>query len=437
MKENQLDKLKEGTMIEHYLAWNMRNSKEIHELVEATKEVLKEKQIVFIDSKDSKIGDESEERKESNTSNESEKKQESKENSEKNSIFQEEIPNHEDHQEDETETICGIEADSLENHSNSKMGNRAVNSLWRNSLSDELEVEPKREIRGQSVENSSNTKMRLDGAKAEVEHKSKGQSVKDHGDSVMGLDEAQAIIGSSMGNDTGGNSTQSDFAHEVVDNIGHKIKTERPLLFELGHKEEFQKRLSLVTIFMKLLNTGNKHVVLHFNTEPNAIPSTLQFVFDHHFDNKMETTNFKEFESNKRVLVCSYPTFRGLEYPRITVLIDCDIYFQQHYLVEMLARCTSKLSVVISENSPALTNVIEKWKTEELVNQWKIEISKKKNQTDNSKICWDDELKIIKGTIKSKYYEDLAKKCESSSNIKETTLSIRLHKAREIIDKQR
>ena len=177
--------------------------------------------------------------------------------------------------------------------------------------------------------------------------------------------------------------------------------------------------------------------MLHFNTEPNAIPSTLQFVFDHHFDNKMETTNFKEFESNKRVLVCSYPTFRGLEYPRITVLIDCDIYFQQHYLVEMLARCTSKLSVVISENSPALTNVIEKWKTEELVNQWKIEISKKKNQTDNSKICWDDELKIIKGTIKSKYYEDLAKKCESSSNIKETTLSIRLHKAREIIDKQR
>ena len=279
--------------------------------------------------------------------------------------------------------------------------------------------------------------MRLDGAKAEVEHKSKGQSVKDHGDSVMGLDEAQAIIGSSMGNDTGGNSTQSNFAHEVVDNIGHKIKTERPLLFELGHKEEFQKRLSLVTIFMKLFNTGNKHVVLHFNTEPNAIPSTLQFVFDHHFDNKMETTNFKEFESNKRVLVCSYPTFRGLEYPRITVLIDCHIYFQQHYLVEMLARCTSKLSVVISENSPALTNVIEKWKTEELVNQWKIEISKKKNQTDNSKICWDDELKIIKGTIKSKYYEDLAKKCESSSNIKETTLSIRLHKVREIIDKQR
>ena len=122
MKANQLDKLKEGTMIEHYLAWNMRNSKEIHELVEATKEVLKEKQIVFIDSKDSKIGDESEERKESNTSNESEKKQESKENSEKKSIFQEEIPNHEDHQEDETETICGIEADSLENHSNSKRG---------------------------------------------------------------------------------------------------------------------------------------------------------------------------------------------------------------------------------------------------------------------------------------------------------------------------
>ena len=390
LKKNRFDIL-EDTMKEHHLTSNMRNSTEIHKLVEATKEVLKDKQTVFIHPKDSKIGDES--RKKQENEEVSEEKDISKKQTKKES--QEELEN---------------KRKLVENHSDYKMENRGENkeSSGENSTSDEPETE--------------------------AEHESERQPEKKKGDSVMVLDEAQAILGSSMENDIGGKSTRSNFAHAEVDNIGHKIETEKPLLFELGDEEEFQRGLSLVAIFTKLIKS--KHVVLHFDTKPNAIPSALRFVFDYYFDGKKETTNFKEFETNKKVLVCSYPAFRGLEYPRIAVLIDRDIYFQQHYLVEMLTRCTSQLFVVVLKNSPALTNVLEKWKNEELVNQWKTKISTKKNQTKDIEFSWDDEQRIINGTIRPKYYDNLEKAFKSSSIISETTDSIRVRTAQETINQQ-
>ena len=390
LKKYRFDIL-EDTMKEHHLTSNMRNSTEIHKLVEATKEVLKDKQTVFIHPKDSKIGDES--RKKQENEEVSEEKDISKKQTKKES--QEELEN---------------KRKLVENHSDYKMENRGENkeSSGENSTSDEPETE--------------------------AEHESERQPEKKKGDSVMGLDEAQAILGSSMENDIGGKSTRSNFAHAEVDNIGHKIETEKPLLFELGDEEEFQRGLSLVAIFTKLIKS--KHVVLHFDTKPNAIPSALRFVFDYYFDGKKETTNFKEFETSRKVLVCSYPAFRGLEYPRIAVLIDRDIYFQQHYLVEMLTRCTSQLFVVVLKNSPALTNVLEKWKNEELVNQWKTKISTKKNQTKDIEFSWDDEQRIINGTIRPKYYDNLEKAFKSSSIISETTDSIRVRTAQETINQQ-
>ena len=80
----------------------------------------------------------------------------------------------------------------------------------------------------------------------------------------------------------------------------------------------------------------------------------------------------REFVSSKSILVCSYPTFRGLEHPRITVLIDGEIYSLQHYLMKILARCTSYLSVVVLQNlqnSPALKNITDKWKIKKFVDQ--------------------------------------------------------------------
>ena len=66
----------------------------------------------------------------------------------------------------------------------------------------------------------------------------------------------------------------------------------------------------------------------------------------------------------KSIVVCSYPTFRGLEHPNFTVVIDRDIYYEQHYLVQTLVRCTTDLYIVVLQKISTLKNVTAKWKTQ-------------------------------------------------------------------------
>ena len=215
----------------------------------------------------------------------------------------------------------------------------------------ELEFEPKPEIKGHSVEISKNSRL--------------------------GLDEAHAIIGSPVLNDNDGNTTEISFAYAKVEEIGHKIETGKPVLFELADDEEFQKNLSLAAIFEQV-GISSKYVVLHFHTETSAIPSAVRFALEHvNRITKKVTSSYKEFKlQGESILVCSYPTLRGLEHPIITVLIDRDIYFVQHCLVEMLARCTSQLYVIVLQKSLILEKVTDEWKNKGLVNQWKTKVAK-------------------------------------------------------------
>ena len=194
-KKNRFDLLRKS-MTTHYLTWNMRNSVEIHQLVETTKEVLKGEKIIFTNPKYSKANDQLIKR-ESTISNE----------------------------------FVSIQ------------GNQQ-----------ELEFEPKPEIKGHSVEISKNSRL--------------------------GLDEAHAIIGSPILNDNDGNTTESSFAYAKVEEIGHKIETGKPALYELADDEEFQKNLSLAAIFEQV-GISSKYVVLHFHTETSAIPSATRFALEH------------------------------------------------------------------------------------------------------------------------------------------------------------
>ena len=107
--------------------------------------------------------------------------------------------------------------------------------------------------------------------------------------------------------------------------------------------------------------------------------------------------------SNSSILVCSFPTFRGLEHLEITVIVDRDIYFLQPYLVESLSRCTSKLTIVVLQTSTTLTKITEEWKKNQLVDQWKV-ICSKDTQRRNFDIKKQDDDKIIEVTFKSEYY---------------------------------
>ena len=246
------------------------------------------------------------------------------------------------------------------------------------------------------------------------------------------LDEAQAVLGSVMEIGNRGVSmlsrflkalaeffgyegikTISTFRFAPVDKTGHKISTKKPDFFELGDKSEFQKVLSLVAIFEKREIERSEQVVLHFDTVANQIPEIFLFLFARHFKilEKL-TAKYKDFKAPKKsVLVCGYPAFRGLEHPKITVVIDRDIYFVQHYLVELLARCTSDLCVVVLKNTSTMTKLTTEWKSKQVIQQWEIKISENFSQEEdfNLEFTRGTNTKIINAKFGSEYYKKLEK----------------------------
>ena len=339
-----------NTMATYHLHWNMRNSIEIHELIEATKKVLSGVTTFFVPEDSRKEG---------------------------------------------------IGGNSFTNEFASAQEVKSAHGL---------KTEGKRELKGQSSEKSPNFHMELD--------------------------EAQAFIGSPQVNNTGGNGIVSSFSHAVVTKTGHKINTVKPVLFELADMEEFKKDLSLIVIFKKILKVYNKHVVLHFNTQPNAIPSALRFAVNHYSKMpKKIITEYQEFQKSKEsILVCSYPKFRGLEHPIITILIDRDIYYQQHYLIEMIARCTSEHYVVVLQNSEALRKVTDEWKDNNLVDHCKINITDKSSQRKDVNLDCDFYPKVISAEYKSKYYKKLEKAFKLYTSMNETIAANTEIMAKDVID---
>ena len=273
----------------------------------------------------------------------------------------------------------------------------------------------------------------------ESKHGFKGQPEENSSSFKMGLDEAQAVIGSPVVDVSGGSSPESKFGYALVVRIGHRISASKPVLFELGDTNEFYKYLSLAVIFKKVLASSSKLVVLHFHAETDVIPDALCFVFEHLKIQERITTKYKEFESSAEcILVCSFAAFRGLEYPRIFVLIDRDMYFLQHYLVETFDRCAVELFIVVLKNSPIMARLTTKWKTQELIRQRGLNIYYKVNQRREFEFNIDENQNTINVTLKFGYYKELEEAFKQLRNSKDETISPIIEGvAKEIIDQNR
>ena len=240
---------------------------------------------------------------------------------------------------------------------------------------------------------------------------------------AFGLDEAQAVSRSATGAGDKGIKTISKFIFAAADKTGHKIRSKKPAFFEVGDKSDFNKVLSLIAIFEHREIYKEEHVVLHFDTTTNGIPNIFLFPLIHHFDIKEKLTS--EYQAlnptKKSVLVCSYRTLRGLEHPKITVVIDQDIYYVQHYLVEALARCSTDLWVVVLKNSPTLADVTAIWKAKQAVKQWKIKISRDASLEENVELesMSNENSDIITAKFKLEYYKKLKKEYAASVNTDE------------------
>ena len=87
------------------------------------------------------------------------------------------------------------------------------------------------------------------------------------------------------------------------------------------------------------------------------------------------------------------------------------MYNMQHYLVEVMSRCTNKLSIVVLQRSDALSKIIQHWGCEsmekQLIDHWKVQESTGRNKKDDYDV--DENLKLIKINCSSKKHEEMRK----------------------------
>lgn len=133
-----------------------------------------------------------------------------------------------------------------------------------------------------------------------------------------------------------------------------------------------------------------KHVILHFDVEKD-IPSIFYMAFKMIGILEKVTNKYVEFKKEicRKIFIGGFRTFRGLEYPRVLVVVDGNMRALEQYLPECLNRCTTFLYIIVlNENTQmlkkahneqiTLQNVITAWKkqskSDRLISSWRVHI---------------------------------------------------------------
>ena len=211
----------------------------------------------------------------------------------------------------------------------------------------------------------------------------------------IGLDEAFGFAGIPRASRDDWNRIVNRFRYIPSKGIGHNVKSQCPKLFEVDYanteKQSFENFCALTRTLKELkiknCNSNNKHVILHFDTSNNENPILLAPLIEYLEIGPKITNNYRDFKyvKSKSILVCNFRFFRGLEHSNITIIIDRDMYNIQHYLVETMARCTTKLNIVVLQKSESISNIVAQWEKEldgqPLIEHWKVQFDRGRKET--------------------------------------------------------
>lgn len=247
------------------------------------------------------------------------------------------------------------------------------------------------------------------------------------------------------------NKITSLFHHRQSKKPGHHINSELPNLFEIEYpKESLELKIQLIAALCKITGRGSatkennqldisdiedltdipdirRHVILHFDIN-NNIPKTFHIVFELMGLSEKVTNKYEEFkrDKSKKIFICHYRMFRGLEYPRVIVILDPSLYHLLHFLPECLSRCTTFLHIIILKMLTAaecqtpkesFQNIVKRWKQplngQPLVKQWEIRLFD--NERDHANIFSPSVSEILEQMtvrIKPDVYTELKRQIE-------------------------
>ena len=224
------------------------------------------------------------------------------------------------------------------------------------------------------------------------------------------------------------NEVTTKFRHRESKHSGHSIESEKPNLYEIFHSEgSAEFLLSLIVVLEEIIFNHfkkiEKYVILHFDVEKD-IPYIFYMAFKmmgilEHVTNKYKV--FKKVDS-KKIFIASFRAFRGLEYPRVLVVIDQNLIGLEQYLPECLNRCTTYLNAVllkedthmlkqIQHERKIMRNIITAWKkqymSKSLINYWIVHIFGSHTNEFSKKFYEKRYPGVIKIHSTSKKYKEL------------------------------
>ena len=212
---------------------------------------------------------------------------------------------------------------------------------------------------------------------------------------------------------------------------GHNIESEKPNLYEIFCPRSSpivpEFLLSLIAVLEQVVGNDyeniEKHVILHFDFERD-IPFIFYMVFKIMGILEKVTNRYEEFkkEHSRKIFIGGFRAFRGLEYPRVVVVLDQNVSGLEQYLPECLNRCTTYLHVILlrkntymlqqTQHKPTtLQDVITTWKKQsksrKLINSWIVHIFGSHNNEVSEKFYEKRDPGVIKIYSISEKYKEL------------------------------
>ena len=210
------------------------------------------------------------------------------------------------------------------------------------------------------------------------------------------FDEACKYFRSPINRSMVGSEVATTFRHRESKHSGHSIESAKPNLYEVSHFRESERFiLSLIVTLEQIIFNDykdiEKHVILHFDVEKD-IPSNFYTAFKMMDIFEKVTTKYEEFQkdNSKKIFLSGFRAFRGLEYPRVVVVLDKNVVGLEQYLPECLSRCTAYLHAIVIQddthflkhkqhNTATLHKIISTWKDEcngeTLMQRWMVRAS--------------------------------------------------------------
>ena len=196
------------------------------------------------------------------------------------------------------------------------------------------------------------------------------------------------------------------------------------LVFEALERERLVNGIKQIANLLPLLKSMELKELTYNKRNTLQIFNIFYMVFKMMGVLEKVTNRYEEFKNvnSKKIFIASFRAFRGLEYPRVVVVLDRNVSGLEQYLPECLNRCTTYLHVILLkkdtcmleqtlQEGTALQNIIAAWKMQyknkKLINYWRVHIFGSHTDKARTKFYEKRDLGVIKINSTSRKYKEL------------------------------